>query len=387
MLGVTTYEGVGPADALLREFAEETGVGETWKNTRVGVFFGPAGEEVDDPYFGGEGPRRTGCVRCGQCMIGCRYGAKNTLRKNYLWFAEKLGVKIQSERQVVDIKPLGARGRRRGLRVDHRALGSLVSQAPRDDPRPRHRARRRRARHQQAAARLQAARLAAAGLRPPRRAGAHQQRVGDGGHRARFDAATSRTRWRSRRASTRTRTPTSRSSPTARARDSMSLLFTLMTGDGTRLTRPVLWLKQAIRHPLKLLRTLWPFGWSQRTVILLIMQSLDNAIRLVPKRRLLGRGVRLQTEQDPERPNPTYIPVANQVTELVRGADRRLRPGRADRVTGEHPDHRPHPRRRRDRLRPGHRRDRPGQPGVRLREPAGLRRRRRARRTPASTRR
>ena len=62
-----------------------------------------------------------------------------------------------------------------------------------------------------------------------------------------------------------------------------------------------------------LLRTLWPFGWSRRTVILLIMQSLDNAIRLVPKRKLLG-GVRLQTEQDPERPNPTYIPVAEQVT-------------------------------------------------------------------------
>ena len=94
----------------------------------------------------------------------------------------------------------------------------------------------------------------------------------------------------------------------------MSTLFTLMTGDGTRLTRPVLWLGQAVRHPLKLLRTFWPFGWSRRTVILLIMQSLDNAIRLVPKRRLLGRGVRLQTEQDPERPNPTYIPVAEQVT-------------------------------------------------------------------------
>ena len=94
----------------------------------------------------------------------------------------------------------------------------------------------------------------------------------------------------------------------------MSMLFTLMTGDGTRLTRPVLWLKQALRHPLQLLRTFWPFRWSQRTVILLVMQSLDNAIRLVPKRRLLGRGVRLQTEQDPERPNPTYIPVAEQVT-------------------------------------------------------------------------
>jgi cholesterol oxidase len=88
-----------------------------------------------------------------------------------------------------------------------------------------------------------------------------------------------------------------------------------MTGEGTRLTRPVLWLRQVARHPVKFVRTLWPFGWSQRTVILLIMQTLDNAIRLVPKRRWFGlsRRVKLQTEQDPERPNPTFIPVANQV--------------------------------------------------------------------------
>ena len=97
----------------------------------------------------------------------------------------------------------------------------------------------------------------------------------------------------------------------------MSTLFTLMTGEGTRLTRPVLWLRQVARHPLKFLRTLSPWRWSRRTVILLVMQSLDNAIRLVPKRRWFGlsRRVRLQTEQDPERPNPTYIPVANQVAE------------------------------------------------------------------------
>ena len=65
-----------------------------------------------------------------------------------------------------------------------------------------------------------------------------------------------------------------------------------------------------LRHPLKTLRLLWPFGWSRRTVILLVMQTLDTAMRLRPKRKLLGRGVRLQTEQDPERPNPTFIPAA-----------------------------------------------------------------------------
>jgi len=82
MLGVTTYEDEGPADQLLREYGEEIGVGETFQPTRVGTFFGEPGREVDDPYFGGEGPQRSGCVHCGSCMIGCRYGAKNTLVKN-----------------------------------------------------------------------------------------------------------------------------------------------------------------------------------------------------------------------------------------------------------------------------------------------------------------
>ena len=95
--------------------------------------------------------------------------------------------------------------------------------------------------------------------------------------------------------------------------DAISRLFTLMTGRGSKLTRPFLWVGQALRHPIKLMKTLWPFAWSRRTVILLVMQTLDTAISLRPRRKL-GRGVRLQTEQDPERPNPTFIPVANQAT-------------------------------------------------------------------------
>ncbi|MDP9133225.1 MAG: GMC family oxidoreductase, partial [Actinomycetota bacterium] len=70
------------------------------------------------------------------------------------------------------------------------------------------------------------------------------------------------------------------------------------------------WIAAMLRHPLRTLRLLSPFKWSQRTVILLVMQTTDAAMRLVTRRRLFGRGVRLQTEQDPERPNPTYIPAA-----------------------------------------------------------------------------
>jgi cholesterol oxidase len=101
-----------------------------------------------------------------------------------------------------------------------------------------------------------------------------------------------------------------------RAGDSMSLLYTLMVGDGTRITRPLKLLGAAARHPVRLLKTLWPRGWSERTILVLVMQTLDNAIALRPRLTVFG-GLRLQTEQDPEKPNPTYIPIANRVAEWL----------------------------------------------------------------------
>src|SRR6201991_3415043 len=98
-----------PADDLLREFAREIGVEDTYAKTRVGVLLdGRPGERIPDPFFGGAGPERTACLRCGRCMVGCPHGAKNTLVKNYLYFAEKAGAKVMPDRTVVDIQPLGA---------------------------------------------------------------------------------------------------------------------------------------------------------------------------------------------------------------------------------------------------------------------------------------
>jgi cholesterol oxidase len=96
----------------------------------------------------------------------------------------------------------------------------------------------------------------------------------------------------------------------------MSALYTLLVGDGTRLTRPLALLGAILRHPIRLAKVTWPRGWSRRTVIVLVMQALDNAIALRPRRGPLG-GVRLTTEQDPERPNPTFIPVANKFAEWL----------------------------------------------------------------------
>jgi cholesterol oxidase len=110
MLGVTPNPRLLKADETCKEIAEELGYGQTFRPTEVGVFFGKEDVTVPDPYFGGEGPQRTGCNFCGGCMVGCRYNAKNTLDKNYLYFAEKQGAKIIVEAKVTDIKPLSTVG-------------------------------------------------------------------------------------------------------------------------------------------------------------------------------------------------------------------------------------------------------------------------------------
>lgn len=110
MLGVTQNRRPGPGDARLKAMAEATGVADSFYYTDVGVFFGEDGDTLGkkypDPYFGGEGPERNSCIGCGGCMVGCRYNAKNTLDKNYLYLAEKNGAKVSAETKVVDVRPL-----------------------------------------------------------------------------------------------------------------------------------------------------------------------------------------------------------------------------------------------------------------------------------------
>ena len=111
MLGVTQNKILGPADHFLKKAAEAAGAGHTFYCTNVGIFQPAEGEPGDqtfpDPFFGGDGPARTTCQGCGGCMIGCRYGAKNTLDLGYLYLAEKRGVQVFPETRVVNVKPLG----------------------------------------------------------------------------------------------------------------------------------------------------------------------------------------------------------------------------------------------------------------------------------------
>jgi cholesterol oxidase len=104
MLGAVKNTHLTPADAVLKRIAKEIGREDHFDTPHVSVYFGEPGKEVKDPYFGGEGPTRTGCIECGACMTGCRHGAKNSLDKNYLYLAEKRGAVVRPETEVLAVR-------------------------------------------------------------------------------------------------------------------------------------------------------------------------------------------------------------------------------------------------------------------------------------------
>jgi cholesterol oxidase len=314
MLGVVDNPHDDPADQLLRELGEELGVGDTYRKTPVGVFFGEPGQTVADPFFGGEGPERTGCLLCGRCMVGCPHGAKNTLVKNYLYLAEQAGARVLPERMALDIRPVGAADGSDGYEVQSVRSGAWVHKQ-----RTVHRAR---------------AVVVAAGalgtnklLQRCRLNGslpAISPRLGE----------LVRTNSESILAVTvpedypddlqRRVAITSSIYPDADTHietvtygehgNSMNVFYTLLVGDGTRLTRPLKLLGQILAHPKRFLEVTFPRHWSRRSITLLVMQTLDNAMALRARRGPFG-SVWLQTEQDRERPNPTFIPIANRAAE------------------------------------------------------------------------
>jgi cholesterol oxidase len=314
MLGVVQTPTDDPADQLLRELGEELGVGDTYKKTPVGVYFGEPGVTVPDPFFGGEGPDRTGCRECGRCMVGCPHGSKNTLVKNYLYLAEKRGARVMAERTVVDVRPLGDGSGKDGYEVESVRSGAWLRKERK----------------------VQRARGVVVSAGP---LGTNKllQRCRLNGSLGRISARLGELVRTNSESILMVTVPedypddlikrvaiTSSIYPDPNTHietvtygddgDSMHRLYTLLVGDGTRVTRPLKWLVQVLLHPRRLAQVLFPKHYSRRTIIILVMQTLDNAIALRPREGPLG-SLWLKTEQDPEKPIPTFIPVANQAAE------------------------------------------------------------------------
>lgn len=336
MLGVVTNPTVTPADVAFRTVAERMGVAHTVRPTPVGVHFGDGpGRTVPDPYFGGVGPDRTGCIECGECMTGCRHNAKNTLVKNYLGLAEAAGARVQPMTTVTGIRPL-ADGT---WAVDTRPSGPPVPAAAR------------RAVARVPGRRAQPGTTAQPGTRTYR-AGQVVVAAGTYGtqrllHRMRADAVLPDL---SAQLGARTRTNsesligalgarpehgpdythgvaiTSSFFPDAsthiepvrygRGSNAMYLLGTVLSDGAEGVPRIRQWARAAMARPQDALRTLWVHGASQRGLIALVMQDLNNSVTVFGQRTRSGR-FRLRSRQGEGQPNPTWIPVANEAVRIL----------------------------------------------------------------------
>jgi cholesterol oxidase len=311
MLGVQEVPAETPADGLMHGIADRLGVPETYHRAPVGVYFGPAGRTVPDPYFGGEGPDRTGCTHCGGCMVGCKVGAKNTLDRNYLYLAERNGAVVHPEQEAWSLRELPGGGyevqaRRPGTRAGSRGahettytadqvvlssavLGTLKllftmqeqGKLPKLSPK----------------------------LGDTVRTNS-EAIVGSVANGLETDYSKGVAITSSIHPDDHTHIEPVRYPPGSNA---MGLMAVMAVDGGGKIPRQLRFVAQVLRHPVAFLRTLSVKRWSERGVVLLVMQTLDNSIRIRRK------GKRLTTEPGHGDPNPTYIPVANEAARI--GAD------------------------------------------------------------------
>ncbi|WP_395308043.1 GMC family oxidoreductase [Mycobacterium sp. AMU20-3851] len=321
MLGVVTNPTFTDADRIMKEVADDMGVGDTFVPTPVGVFFGEGektpGKTVPDPYFGGVGPARTGCIECGGCMTGCRYNAKNTLLKNYLGLAESAGAQVhpltsvrefeQRPDGVWEVRTVRTGGKLRRTRktftADHLILaaGTYGTQKL-------------------------LFRMRDKGMLPELSdrlgvltrtnsesiVGAGRLTVGDDLDLTHGVAITSSIH----------PTPDTHVEPVryGKGSNAMGLLQTLMTDgtgpEGTDVPRWRQLVETARNDPRGTLRLLNPRRWSERTMIALVMQHLDNSITTFTRKTWFGYRM-LDSKQGHGLPNPTWIPAGNEVTRRI----------------------------------------------------------------------
>ncbi|MEP7178151.1 MAG: GMC family oxidoreductase [Pseudonocardiales bacterium] len=309
MLGVVTNPTVTPSDIEMQRLAGQFGKSDTFHLAPVGVFFGrdgtqEPGQTVPDPYFGGVGPERTGCIQCGECMTGCRHGAKNSLTTNYLALAETGGATVHPLTTVTGLRPR----KDGGYTIDTVRTGKwstrkadrtftadqvIFSAGTYNTQKLLHR--------------LRDTTLPKLSPRLGYLTRTNSEAIlGVRTSRPLHDYTSGVAITSSWHPDENTHIEPVRY---GKGSNSMGLLNTLLTEGGTRRSR---WLQFALgmlRHPLQM-RLLVPRKWSERVIILLVMQSLNNSITVKRKKGRLGRPT-LTSEQGVGEPNPTWIPAAN----------------------------------------------------------------------------
>jgi cholesterol oxidase len=314
MLGVTQNPATTPTDRILREVAEEMGIGDTYRRTPVGVLFADndsrPGQQVADPFFGGVGPARSTCTHCGECMTGCRHGAKNTLVKNYLYLAEKAGATVHPLTTVTDVRPRPEGGYevrtvRTGRWVRKERQTFTADQVI------------------FAAAALGTQKL----LHRLRENGSLPHVSPRLGHLARTNSEAVLAARSLRKDSDFTKGVAITSSihpneythiePVRYGKDSnaMSLLTTVLVDGQEGRARWWLGVRELIAQRRHLHRLHNPRRWSERIIGVLVMQNVDNSIVTYTKRGLFGR--RMTTKPGDGSAPPTWIPEGHEVTRRI----------------------------------------------------------------------
>ena len=310
MLGVAQNPYFSASDKAMKQVADQMGVGHTFKLAPLGVYFGDGvGVKSKDPFFGGVGPDRSGCLQCGACMTGCRHNAKNTLPKNYLGLAESAGAMVFPEHTVTKVEQLAdgswvVTARKSsawfGKKRKFTAANVVIAAGTYNTQKLLHK-------------------MKTTGVLP---------KISD------YLGKLSRTNSEALTGSIMPKGGTDFSKGSAitssffpddhthvepvrygKGSNFMGLLQTVMT-DGEKIRdRRKQWLRQVVTKPSLLLKILDVRQWSERTVVALIMQNVDSAISVSSKRGLFG--FRLTSKNDSLTPNATYIPAANEVARRI----------------------------------------------------------------------
>ncbi|MEU5538214.1 GMC family oxidoreductase [Streptomyces sp. NPDC020362] len=331
MLGVRLNPTMTPSDVHLKAAAQRMGVGDTFHMAPVGVFFGDGddadgtakakpGGEVADPYFGGAGPSRKACTECGECMTGCRHGAKNTLNENYLYLAEKAGAVVHPMTTVVSV-------------TDDSRGGYAVATLP-TDQKKKGKGRLFTARRVVIAAGTYGTQTLLHRMKSGGQLPYVSARLGDltrTNSEALVGAQTDNRRYRRATGEpkadfTRGVAITSSIHPDenthiepvryGKGSNSMGGLSILQVPYAEGSSRVLAWLANAARHPVLVARSLSNRRWSERTIIGLVMQSLDNSLTTYLKQSGVGRGL-LTARQGHGAPNPKQIKSASEAASAL----------------------------------------------------------------------